>query len=81
MSLTSISEIMKLFSQEAALKVINSKTKEEALKIFLEVCIYIPIYTSTLCFCFFFFFKLSSSVINCSVNARKILIITFFFLG
>lgn len=78
MSLTSISEIMKLFSQEAALKVINSKTKEEALKIFLEVYIYIPIYTSTLCFCFFFFFKLSSSVINCSVNACKILIMTFF---
>lgn len=80
MSLTSISEIMKLFSQEAALKVINSKTTEEALKIFLEVYIYIPIYTSTLCF-FFLVFKLSSSVINCSVNACKILIMTFFFLG
>lgn len=81
MSLTRISEIMKLFSQEAALKVINSKTKEEALKIFLEVYIYIYLYTHQLFVFFFLVFKLSSSVINCSVNARKILIITFFFLG
>lgn len=70
MSLTSISEIMKLFSQEAALKVINSKTKEEALKIFLEVYIYTYIHINSLFF-FFLVFKLSSSVINCSVMHVK----------